>query len=256
MIVSCFIIWIFNQRHLKLFFQIRKTFFFRTRSRRKFPQSPASRSCRVCRSIRTSPCTFKSAFGVSYESGANRVDIPAAMITALSTLYFLSFSHLPFSPLQAGKILSHSDTASENILRIPRPSYAYIHTSCSTTIRRPQYNSKSSYGLSPGTPPKITIDQPVESVPGHTSHRSRTSLRLHGYPASPHIPSRSDMFSLPQTKNYHDLRQCVSTRSYRLPVNIRFQFIDLLFDFLIIFEYGFLTVPKRFIILHLLEQIK
>ena len=28
MIVSCFIIWIFNQRHLKLFFQIRKTFFF------------------------------------------------------------------------------------------------------------------------------------------------------------------------------------------------------------------------------------
>ena len=43
---------------------------------------------------------------------------------------------------------------------------------------------------------------------------------------------------------------------FRLPVNIRFQFIDLLFDFLIIFEYGFLTVPKRFIILHLLEQIK
>ena len=28
MIVSCFIIWVFDQRHLKLFFQIRKTFLF------------------------------------------------------------------------------------------------------------------------------------------------------------------------------------------------------------------------------------
>ena len=43
---------------------------------------PASCSCRIWRSIRISPFTFNKPFGFSYERGAKRDEVPAAIIIA------------------------------------------------------------------------------------------------------------------------------------------------------------------------------
>ena len=48
---------------------------------------PAACSWRISRSMSTSPFTFSRAFGFSYDRGAKRELMPAAIMTALSTRY-------------------------------------------------------------------------------------------------------------------------------------------------------------------------
>jgi len=70
---------------LRIYVQDRKTLPFYIRLQEWCRGCPASWSCSICRSMRTSPLISKRPFGFSSDNGTKRDERPAAMITAFRT---------------------------------------------------------------------------------------------------------------------------------------------------------------------------